>query len=218
MVMLAAIGLGLSLTSTVVRLSAANYEESVTLLNAAEAALDLAARELAHVDIDDVLGGVTPSALVDGAPGPRDVAPGLTIDLHVLTNRLTCGRADPCTDAQVQQATVERPWGVNNPRWRLFVHQALQSPGLPRQPPPLYVVVWIGDDAREDDGNPNADGAGAPGEGRYIVRAHAEAFGPRGGRRAIEAELRRVCSAGPGGEACLPGSRVQSWRVTSSVP
>jgi hypothetical protein len=217
MSLLGAAALGLSLSSTVVRLAAANHDEATALLNAADSALELAARELALVDLEEVLAGVRASPLVDGVPGVRVVSPDVTLDLGMLTNQLTCNRALLCTDAQLQVATAERPWGPNNPRWRLFIHQFLALPDLPQAPPRVYIVVWIGDDAREDDGDAAADGAGAGQEGRYIVRARAEAFGPRGGRRAIEAELMRLCVEGPAGEECLPGSRVKSWRIASNV-
>lgn len=215
--LLAAVGLGLTLSSALVRLTAANYEESVALLNASESAIELAARELALLDVDDVLGGTGSSTLVDGAPGPRTTSGGVSFDLLVLTNQLACGQPAPCTNAQVAQATNDRPWGDNNPRWRLFVHQPLETPDLPRPAPPIYVVVWIADDGRETDGDPSVDSAVSPLEGRYIVRARAEAFGPRGGRRALEAELARLCDDTAEGEVCVPGSRVQSWRVVDSV-
>jgi hypothetical protein len=216
--MLGAVALGLTMSSTVVRFTAANHDETIALSNAADSALELAARELAVLSLDEVLGGLQPSTLVDGAPGEREVSPGVTIDLQLLTHQLTCGRVVPCTDAQVQEATVARPWGANNPRWRPFIHQFLDPPGLPQPPPRVYIAVWVGDDAREDDGDSGADGAGAGQEGRYTVRARAEAFGPRGGRHAIEAELTRLCTDGPAGETCVPGSRVKSWRVASTFP
>jgi hypothetical protein len=215
--LLAAVALGLSLSTVVVRLTATNYEESIALLNAGESAIELAARELALLDIDDVLEGTSVSTLVDGPPGPRTTADGLSFDLLALTNLLSCAQSAPCADAQVIQTTVERPWGANNPRWRLFLHQPLEMPVLPRAALPVYVVVWIADDARETDADPAVDGAGTALEGRYIVRARAEAFGPRGGRRALEAELARLCQNTAAGEECVPGSRVQSWRVVDSV-
>lgn len=211
--LLAAVGAGLAISSSVSRLTAANHDEAATLQNAADSALQLAARELALRDLSAVLSGAETSALVDGAPGMRTVAPGISIDLTVLTHQLTCGRTSACTSGQVSVATQERPWGANNPRWQLFVHQPLPSPALPVPALEAYVVVWIGDDARESDGDSATDGAGPSQEGRYIVRARAEAFGPRGGRRAIEAELLRVCNESPSGDVCLPGSRVQSWRA-----
>jgi hypothetical protein len=217
---LSATALGLVLFSTITRLTGVNYDESIVLANASESALELAACELAIVtDWDRVLLGTQASTLVDGVPGPRAVAPGVSIDLVTLTNQLTCGRADLCTDAQVSVATRERPWGLNNPRWRLFVHQFLPTLPLPSATLPIYTVVWLGDDAAETDGDPLADGAGAGQEGRYLVRARAESFGPRGGRHAIEAELSRVCSDERGEESCAPGIRVQSWRaVGNSLP
>jgi hypothetical protein len=215
---IAALAFGLTLSSSEARMSAANQEEAVALANAAESALELAARELGATDLTAVLSGAQASSLVDGAPGFRTVAPAVVIDLPVLTNQLTCGRRALCTPAQVAQSTQERPWGANNPRWRLFVHQPLPAPDMPKPAAPAYIVVWIGDDAREDDGDPSVDGAGAAQEGRYIVRARAEAFGWRGGRRAIEAELARMCVAGPGGDVCVPSSRVQSWRAVAQTP
>ena len=217
---LSATAMGLALSSTMVRLTGANYEESVVLANASESALELAARELAMIaNWNSVLLGVQASTLVDGAPGPRNVAPGAAVDLVTLTNQLTCGQELLCTDAQVRASTRERPWGDNNPRWRLFVHQPLPPTPMPRLTPPAYVVVWLADDAAETDGDPLADGAEPEQPGRYIVRARAESFGPRGGRHAIEAELARVCVADEAGERCRPGIRVQSWRtVENSAP
>ena len=215
MTLLAAVGVGLALSSSTSRLSATNHDEAGMLLNAAESALQLAARELALADTNGVLRGAETSALVDGAPGVRAVAPGTSVDLVMLTNQLTCGRTSACTPGQVSQPTSDRPWGGNNPRWQLFLHQPLAPPAFPGPQVVPYVVVWIGDDAREGDGDPAADGAGSGQEGRYIVRARAEAFGPRGGRRAIEAELVKVCTTGPAGELCAPGTRVQSWRAVT---
>lgn len=217
MAMLGAVGLGLTLSSTVSRLTTANYDEANALMNAAESALELAAREFAWVDVNEVLAGDRVSPLTDGPPGLRVITAEHTLDLRLLTHQLTCGRTVLCSDAQVRQFTLERPWGVNNPRWRLFIHQFVDVPSLPIPAPPAYVIVWLGDDPREDDGDPARDGAGANQDGRYIVRARAEAFGPRGGRRGIEAELARFCVDGPAGEECAPGSRVQSWRAVSAL-
>jgi len=216
--LLSATGLGLVLSSTITRLTGANHDESIMLANASESALELAARELTLlVNWDDVLLGMQVSTLVDGAPGHRSVAPGVSLDLLTLTNQLTCGREALCTDAQVSATTRERPWGDNNPRWRLFVHQPLPVMPMPSVILPVYTVVWLGDDAAETDGDPLADGAGPGQEGRYIMRARAESFGPRGGRHAIEAELARVCGEVEEAEQCAPGIRVQSWHVVGNT-
>ncbi|HUE90322.1 MAG TPA: hypothetical protein VMO26_29920 [Vicinamibacterales bacterium] len=218
--LLAATALGLAVSSTITRLTGANHDESVVLANASESALELAARELGMVvNWNNVLLGTQASTLVDGAPGSRSVAPGVSIDLVALTNQLTCGRETLCTDAEVAVTTRERPWGGNNPRWRLFVHQPPPAMPMPSATLPVYIVVWVGDDAAETDGDPLADGAGPGQEGRYIVRARAESFGSRGGRHAIEAELARVCKDEEEAEWCAPGIRVQSWRaVGNSLP
>ena len=86
------------------------------------------------------------------------------------------------------------------------------------RPAPCYLALWVADDGREQDGDPLADAEDAAEPGHGIVRVHAEAFGLAGSRRAIEAELWRVC---PEGEAagCLPGIRVQSWQeLRQAIP
>jgi hypothetical protein len=206
--LLSAIGLGLLLATASERLTSANYLDSVEALNAADAALELAAHDLARIaDWDRVLDGTIRSSLTDGgAGGPRNIG-GSAFNLTTLTNQLTCGRPTDCSDARVAVSTANRPWGTNNPRWQLFVHGPLRQ--FAPAPHPLadaYVVVWIGDDAREVDGNPLVDGGGAEGQGRDVVRAHAESFAAGGARRAIEADLVRQEG----------GIRVQSWRVPAT--
>lgn len=72
--------------------------------------------------------------------------------------------------------------------------------------------------AREADGNPAVDAPGDAQPGHGIVRVRAEAYGVAGSRRALEAELVRVCPDGPG-QPCLPGIRVQSWQeLRQAVP
>jgi hypothetical protein len=216
-----ALGLGLALSSATARMVDGNHDEAVAMLNAAESALELAAADLAAVpDWNRALDGSVRSTIVDGPPGGiRTVAPGVVVDLTRLTNDLTCGRETACTDARTRISTVERPWGANNPRWQLFLHGVLERLTDPRRRQPPYAVVWLGDDARETDGDPLSDGGGVGGEGRYVIRARSDAFGAHGGRRAIEAELVRICRPGGAGEVCLPRIRVQSWRVvTASLP
>ena len=79
------------------------------------------------------------------------------------------------------------------------------------RPAECYLVVWVADDGREEDGDPLADAFEEGTAGHGIVRVRAEAFGLKGSRRAIEAELVRACRGGGVG-ACLPGIRVQSWQ------
>jgi hypothetical protein len=209
--LLSAVGLGLLLATASERLTSANYVDSVEALNAADAALELAAHGLSHItDWNPVLDGTLRSELTDGvAAGARNIG-GFAFNLTTLTNQLTCGRPTDCSDAQVWVSTADRPWRTNNPRWQLFVHGPLQQFAPAAHPlTDAYIVVWIGDDAREVDGNPLIDGGGAGGEGRNVVRARAESFAAGGARRAIEAELVRQEG----------GIRVQSWRVPpTSIP
>jgi type II secretory pathway pseudopilin PulG len=217
---LAAVAAGVTVSFKLARSSTTHQLEAADVANAAESALELAARELAAIaDWDAVLNGARASGLVDGAPGVRVVPGGETIDLARLTNELTCGRAALCTDAQVQAFDAERPWGVNNARWRPFLHVELpRGPAMPHPRAAAYVAVWIGDDAREIDGNSMADGAGGATDGRYVVRARVEAFGPRGARYGLEAELVRVCQPAEAAEVCAPGVRIQNWRAAAPRP
>ncbi len=214
-----ALGLALTLSSSVERLAGANHEDAGALLNAADAALELAARDLAALtDWDVVLEGNQRSPMTDGVPsGVRTPAPGLTIDLTSLTNLLTCGQPAACTEAAQQAPTAERPWGTNNATWRLFLYGPLTLTGHPRQTTVPYVAVWLGDDSHETDGNPLDDGGGAAKDGRYILRARAEAFGIGGSRRAIEGEFARICTVTASGEVCMPGVRVQAWQVAAGA-
>lgn len=214
-----ALGLALSLSSAVDRMAAANHDDAVHLLNMADAALELAARDLGGIaDWNAVLDGRVRSPTVDGPPsGTRRISADSVIDLTGLTNALTCGRASGCTDLTRMATSRDRPWGANNPWWRPFLYGPLTAATNPRHPEPAFVVVWIGDDGREVDGNVLSDG-GEAAEGRYILRARAEAFAGGRATRAVEAELARVCAPVALGETCLPGIRVQSWRVVTPVP
>ena len=63
------------------------------------------------------------SAFIDGAPtGTRTLPDGTTIDLDKATNMLDCGKVDSCGDADFNVSTDERPWGMNNPHWKLYAY------------------------------------------------------------------------------------------------
>ena len=215
-----ALGLGLSLASSAARLADHNHEDAVALLNAAESALELAARDLSAIaDWNRVLDGSARSPAVDGVPGGiRTIPAGGSLDLTRLTNQVTCGSDTLCSDAQRASSTAERPWGADNPRWGLFMHTPLTALNNARLRQAVYIIVWIGDDAGETDGDPGVDGGSPGGEGRHVLRARAEAFGADGARRAIEAELVRFCRLEGVVEICMPGTRVRSWRVATAVP
>lgn len=209
---LSALGIGLILAVFMDRLANGNLSGSVSMLHAADAGIELAARDLARsADWDAVLSGAERSSFTDGpAAGVRAIPGGGVVDLSAATNWLNCGKATNCTQSQMNANSAERPWGANNPRWRLFAFGPMSNLTQLSRPAACYLAVWIADDVREQDGDPLADGPpGSAGHG--IVRVHAETFGVAGARRAIEAELARACRAGSG-PGCPAGIRVQSWQ------
>jgi len=210
---LSALGLGVMLAVFMDRLATGNIAGSVAMLYAADSAIELAARDLAEIaDWDAVLTGAQRSSFTDGiAGGLRDLPGGAVLDLTAATSLLNCGRSANCSPEQMDANSKERPWGRNNPRWQLFAYGPMNRFTELARPAGCYLAVWVGDDGREQDGDPLADAADVDQPGHGIVRVYAEAFGRGGTRRSIQAELSRVC---PGGEAggCLPGVRVQSWQ------
>jgi hypothetical protein len=216
---LTAIGLGLALIVMMDNLATGNLRGSVAMLYAADAAIELAARELSFLDDwNAVLSGQSRSAFADGEPtGVRPIPGGGALDLGVVTNQLNCAREDDCSDAQMDANSRERPWGPNNARWRLYTYGPLGRIVQFARPADCYVVVWVADDSREGDGDATRDAAAnEPGHG--VLRVRAQAYGAGGARRAVEAEILRLCLPGPP-EACRARIRVQSWQeVRQAVP
>jgi hypothetical protein len=209
---LSALGMGLMLAVFMDRLASGNLSGSVAMLYAADAGIELAARDLARLeDWDAALSGSLRSTFTDGSTtGVRALAGGGVVDLSAATNWLNCGKASACTAAQMDASSQERPWGPNNPRWVLYAFGPMPNLVQLSRPAMCYLAVWIADDTRETDGQPLADGA--PGDaGHGIVRVRAETFGVAGSRRTVEAEVARVCRPGGAGN-CRPGIRVQSWQ------
>jgi hypothetical protein len=206
-----AIGMGLALVVMMDQLASGNLRSSVAMLHAADAALELAVRDLARLeDWNTALTGAARSDFADGEPsGVRAIPNGGTVDLTVATNYLNCGRATDCTAPQMLANTRERPWGENNAEWRLYAYGPVGNIVQFARPSPCYLAVWIADDGRESDGDPQRDAeADLPGHG--VIRARAEAFGPLGARRAIQAEVARLCVDEE--DPCRRGIRVQSWQ------
>ena len=210
---LSALGLGLLLAVFMDRLATGNMAGSVAMLYAADAGIELAAHGLALApEWNEVLSAAARSSFVDGAPGGVRMLPGEgTVDLTAATNSLNCGKASACTVAQMNANSRTRPWGANNPRWQLYAYGPMGNLSQLIRPAPCYLVVWIADDGREQDGDPLIDAIADAEAGHGIVRVRAEVFGRAGSRRAIEAELARVCVSGVG-EDCVAGIRVQSWQ------
>ena len=104
------VALGLALLVSTSLRADSNYRHAVTMLNAAEAALELAAHDLAlEADWNLVLSGVAHSAFTDGAPsGTKAVPIGGIVNLSAQTNLLNCGLASACTVAQMDAASLDR--------------------------------------------------------------------------------------------------------------
>ena len=212
MAIVAAMGLGLALTTSLEPLAAANYEANRSARLAAEAGVAIAVHELAGIaDWDLVLAGLTGSAALDQGSIDVDLPDGSRAGLDELTARATCGRPGACQESDRVAFTAERPWGPNNPRWRVFGHGRLdrlvpQGAGLP----PVVVVVWVADDPADVDGDPLADsGIGAGGvwrPGGCVLAVRAEAFGARFAHCTVVATVARPA---PG---CAPGARLVSLR------
>ena len=213
---LSALGIGVMMAVFMDRLATGNVAGAASLFYAADAGIEIAARDLARVaDWNTVLSGAVRSDFTDrGVTGIGRFPGGGTVDLSAATNMLNCGKATTCTPAQMNANSRERPWGANNPRWRLYAYGPMAQLTELVRPAPCYLAVWVADDYREQDGDPAADASADTDAGHGIVRVHAEAFGVAGSRRVIEAELARIC---PDPGECLPGIRVQSWQELRQV-
>ena len=113
-------------------------------------------------------------------------------------------------------AALKQDW-ANNPRWKLYAYGKLADIAAAGSiESPYYVVALVADDPSENDGDPAHDGSGAvgvpnPGAGVLVVRA--EAFGPRGAHRIVDATVARI--EAPAGEVeGGPGRlRILSWSL-----
>jgi Tfp pilus assembly protein PilX len=210
---LSALGLSLMIMASTETLIAGNYRDGVEAFHAADAGLERAIPELAaSPDWSAVLGSsggvrsATPSSFSDATLAAL-LADGRTMDLVTRTNLLNCPHvfppaATPCTAAQMDHAAGERPWGSNNPRWRLYANGRLSALAAAIDSP-FYVAVWVADDPAENDADPARDGVDTSNPGTGIVQVRSEAFGPGGSRRAVEATVARAGT----------GLRIISWRL-----
>jgi hypothetical protein len=212
MTLMMALGAGLVLTTSAETMIAANFRNAREVDSAATAAVERALADLRRVpDWNDALSGAIRSTFVDGAPGgARTLPDGSALNLTEVVNMANCGTLTDCTDGQMNAATLDRPWGVNNPRWKLYAYGPLRDLLSDSIRSWCYVVVLVADDQSDDDANPSLDGSGANNPGRGIVVLRADAFGPRRSHRGVEATVMRVPA--PGGT-----TRVLSWRRLSRL-
>ena len=195
MLLMTALGLALVMTISSETMIAGNFRNSHEALYAADAALERSMDDLLTVpDWNRLLDGSERSAFVDGAPsGSRTLADGSTIDLSRAINMANCGKVTTCSSSDMNAVTSERPWGANNPRWQLYAHGPMNDM-LPAATinSPFYVMVLVGDDPSENDGDPTKDGASLANPGSGVLALRAEAFGPRGTHKVIEFTVART--------------------------
>jgi hypothetical protein len=210
LLLLTTLGLALVVLTTTDLLIASAYADGREAVYAADGALEIAAGEMATIqDWTPLLTGAMVSRFSDGAPtGPRRLQDGTILDLEEATHMLNCEKATACSPADLVRRTADRPLGANNPVWRPYafgqVNDWLSSDRVSSK---LYVVVWVGDDPAETDGNPLQDGASVLNPGMGVIALSAAAFGPGGTIRRVEATVTR-----PAPERGARGIRMLSWR------
>lgn len=210
MLLMMALGWALVLSTSSETLVAANFRDSGEAGYAADAALERSIADLSRErDWNVVLSGAVQSSFVDGAPGGvRSLADGSTIDLFQRQNLANCSKVSVCGEDELNRVTRARPWGANNPRWRLYAYGSLAAFSVDS---PYYVVVMVADDGADNDDDPGKDGSAPCGSaepvvdgdppasscnpGTGIIELRAEAFGPRGARKVIEMTIARTCTA-----------------------
>jgi len=195
----------LILVTTVETTISGRHRDGIDALYAADGAMEIAIGELATIaNWDLVLNGTVRSVSSDGAPaGTRSAPDGTSIDLAKLTALLRCGKESGCSDADMNAITSDRPWGISNPRWQLFLNEPLRTVvNVPVTATRGYVLVWVADDPSDNDGDPLRDGAGADNPGRGCIVMTAQAYGAMGTRRTIQATIVRA----------VAGVRMITWR------
>lgn len=199
--LMTALGVALTLTTTTEGRIASNYRDGMEALYAADAVVERVLQDVLTVpDWNTILNGTATSPFIDGPPGDRTLPDGTRLNLNELTAMVSCGKTS-CANADIAAYTPERPWGPNNPRWRLYAYGPV-SDMLPTGTinSNMYVVAWIGDDPAENDCNPLVDGSPpvSPCEGtgenrgRGVLSMLAHAYGPGGVRRVIEVTIART--------------------------
>jgi hypothetical protein len=200
LLLLTALGLALTLTTQTEIAISANQRMSQEAMNAADAAIERAMQDLlAMPDWNRALTGAEQSSFVDGgAGGPRALPDGSTIDLTEIANLASCGHITSCSAAEIAtNLWPERVWLTNNPVWQLYSYGPVSDllPGGTVNSP-IYVVVLVGDDPSETDGDPLTDGNSGANPGSGVLSLRAEAFGPHGTHRIVEATVARTVSTG----------------------
>jgi len=216
MLLMTALGLALVMTTSSETMIAHNFRNSSEALYAADAVLERAMDDILTVadwnkmicdPVADATCTPVQSAFIDGRvlTDDRRLPDGSTIRIDQALNMANCQKVDPCSGADMDAITSERPWGVNNPRWRAYAYGFLTDmlPASDTINSPYYVLLMVADDPSENDGNPSKDGITPcpPGTttgcnpGTGVLALRAESFGPRGAHKVIEVTVARTDTA-----------------------
>jgi hypothetical protein len=198
--LMTAIGTALIVSSTSETVMAANFQEAVNGRYAAGVMLERGLDDLLAIgDWSAATTGLVQSPWVDGPPtGTRTIAGGSTIDLMEVLNLARCQKSAACSDADIVEATPDRPWGEKNPDWKLYAYGRLPDllTGVTVDSQ-FYVILLVGSGPADN-----------------LLALRAEAYGPRGAHAVVEATAGRTSAADKGynDEPVQDSVKVLSWR------
>jgi hypothetical protein len=192
--LIAALAGALLMTMTEETAIADSFRSGAEALYAAEAGIDRSVDVLsATADWNSVAGGAGPPAFTDGAVGVRTLADGVQIDLAQAVSLANCAKGTACTDSDITAVTADRPWGLANPRWGLYGYGPVSTLLPSAATSPVYLIVLA------------AAAVGSTASSAPVLVLRAEAYGPRGAHRVVEAEVEQEAA----------GVRLRAWRTVS---
>lgn len=172
--LLTALAVSLVLLTSSETLLTANYRNAHEALYAADAAVERVVQDLLAVpQWNDLLGASNIQSSFTHGPTSVTLADGTEVDV----NR-------ECARVQAETDTLNL-WGPNNPIWRVYAYGPMSNILPGGVPSDAYVMVLVGDDPSESDGNPEIDANG-------VLTLHAEAWGVGGARKVIEVTVART--------------------------
>jgi hypothetical protein len=173
--LLTALAISLVMLTSSETLLTANYRNAQESLYAADAAVERVVQDLLTVaQWNDLLAGGLQSSFTEG---PTVVTLGDGTQLDVARE---CARVQAETDRL-------NIWGTNDPTWRVYAYGPMANMLPEGVPSRAYVLVLVGDDPSENDGNPRADANG-------VLTMHAEAWGAGGSHKVVEVTVARTAS------------------------
>jgi hypothetical protein len=192
--LIAALAGALLMTMTEETAIAGGFRSGAEALYAAEAGIDRCVDVLsATADWSSVVAGAGSPAFTDGAVGARTLADGTQIDLAQAVNLADCAKSAPCSDAEITAVTADRPWGLANPRWVLYGYGPVSTLLPVAATSTVYLIVLA------------AAAAGSIDSSAPVLALRAEAYGPRGAHRIVEAAVEQEAA----------GVRLRAWRMVS---